>query len=124
MSENPWDDLPGIEKAFMINAFEIDILPGARGDFDEADQDRPVGEVAAVLLALVDRGWVEVRRIVPWVSPTGQMGNAVGDPVPRDHLVTVLQDEASWEYPDDGDWIGALTLVETDAGRRITRKDP
>ncbi|MDH6113409.1 hypothetical protein P3T36_001712 [Kitasatospora sp. MAP12-15] len=124
VSECEWDELSGLEKAFMINAFEIDILPGFWGDLEDDDRDRPLGEIAGVLLALVDRGWVEVRRIAPWVSPMGEQGLQPGDLVPRDQLAMALEDEASWDSPKDGDWVGALTLVETDAGRKISRLPP
>ncbi|MFI7517783.1 hypothetical protein ACIBVK_30265 [Micromonospora echinofusca] len=33
----------------------------------------------------------------------------------------LLADPASWEYLGDSSWIGALTLVETEAGRTISR---
>ena len=33
----------------------------------------------------------------------------------------LLADPATWEYLDDPSWIGALTLVETEAGRTISR---
>ncbi|MFD8980370.1 hypothetical protein [Streptomyces sp. NPDC059564] len=112
------------EEAFMVNSYESDILAGVWGDLDEADQARPVSELAGTLLALIDRGWIEVRRMAPWVSPSGEDGCQPGDRVPRDHLPAVLADAANWEYPDDGNWIGALTLVETEAGKKITRLSP
>ncbi|MFK0191474.1 hypothetical protein [Kitasatospora sp. NPDC090308] len=123
MSKQEWDELSEAERAFMINSCEIDILPGVWGDLDEDDQARPVCDLAEVLLTLVDRGWIEVRRVAPWVSPSGQQGFQPGDLVPRDQLAKVLLDEASWEYPD-GDWVGALTLVETAAGRTVTHRSP
>jgi len=112
------------EKAFMINAFEIDILPGVWGDLEPSVQDAPLAEVAAVLLSLVDRGWMEVRRVAPWTAPDGRTGYQPGDLVPRLELAEVLADPANWEYPDDRSWVGCLTLVETDAGRKISRRSP
>lgn len=109
MSEQEWDALTKAEEAFMVNSYEIDILPGVWGDLDETDQSRPVAELAAVLLALVDRGWIEVSRLAPWVSPSGQIGCQPGEPVPRDRLSAILEDAAGWAYPEDGNWIGALT---------------
>lgn len=44
--------------------------------------------------------------------------------VPRGQLPAFLEDAANWEYPDDGNWIGAVTLVETEAGKKITRRSP
>lgn len=105
----------------MVNSYEIDILPGVWGDLDEADQSRPVNELAGILLALIDRGWIEVRRLAPWTSPAGESGFQPGELVPRDRLPAILEDAANWEYPEDGNWIGALTLVETEAGKKITR---
>ncbi|MEU6237459.1 hypothetical protein [Kitasatospora sp. NPDC047058] len=124
MSKQEWAALSGIEKAFMINAFEIDILPGFWSDLDDEDRDRPHDEIAGILLGLVDRGWVEVRRIAPWISPTGQKGYQPGELVPRDRLAAVLADETGWDYPESGDWTGALTLVETETGRKISRRSP
>ncbi|MCM2580611.1 hypothetical protein [Streptomyces meridianus] len=76
------------------------------------------------MLTLIDRGWIEVRRVAPWTSPSGEQGLQPGELVPRDQLPAVLEDAANWEYPDDGNWIGAVTLVETEAGKKITRRSP
>ncbi|MET9662762.1 MULTISPECIES: hypothetical protein [unclassified Streptomyces] len=124
MSKQEWDTLTKSEEAFMVNSYEIDILPGVWGDLDEADQSRPVNELAGILLALIDRGWTEVRRLAPWTSPAGENGFQPGELVPRDQLPAILEDAANWEYPEDGNWIGALTLVETEAGKKITRLSP
>ncbi|MFI5775145.1 hypothetical protein ACIA74_43330 [Streptomyces sp. NPDC051658] len=124
MSKQEWDTLTKSEKAFMVNSYEIDILAGVWGDLDEADQSRPVNELAGILLALIDRGWIEVRRLAPWTSPAGESGFQPGELVPRDQLPAILEDAANWEYPEDGNWIGALTLVETEAGKKITRLSP
>ncbi|MGW7613474.1 hypothetical protein ACWGKW_40775 [Streptomyces sp. NPDC054766] len=121
MSKQEWDALTRSEEAFMVNSYEIDILPGVWGDLDEVDQSRPVNELAGILLALIDRGWIEVRRLAPWTSPSGKNGFQPGKLVPRDQLPAILEDAANWEYPEDGNWIGALTLVETEAGKKITR---
>ncbi|MCX5163957.1 hypothetical protein OOK39_43385 [Streptomyces sp. NBC_00264] len=124
MSKQEWDTLTKSEEAFMVNSYEIDILPGVWGDLDEADQSRPVNELAGILLALIDRGWTEVRRLAPWTSPAGENGFQPGELVPRDQLPAILEDAANWEYPEDGNWIGALTLVETEAAKKITRLSP
>ncbi|WP_406016169.1 hypothetical protein OG520_37980 [Streptomyces sp. NBC_00984] len=124
MSKQEWDTLTKSEKAFMVNSYEIDILAGVWGDLDEADQPRPVNELAGILLALIDRGWIEVRRLAPWTSPAGESGFQPGELVPHDQLPAILDDAANWEYPEDGNWIGALTLVETEAGKKITRLSP
>ncbi|MFG3047198.1 hypothetical protein ACGFZR_19990 [Streptomyces sp. NPDC048241] len=124
MSEREWQALTKSEEAFMVNSYEIDILAGVWGDLDDDDQSRPVNELAGILLPLVDRGWIEVRRFAPWTSPSGEKGFQHGELVPRDQLPAVLEGAANWEYPDDGSWIGAVTLVETEAGKRITRVSP
>ncbi|MFD7029677.1 hypothetical protein ACFWAR_16715 [Streptomyces sp. NPDC059917] len=123
MSEREWQALTRSEEAFMVNSYETDILAGVRGDLDEADQGRPAKELAGILLGLVERGWIEVRRVAPWTPPSGGQGFQAGEPVPRDQLRAVLEDPATWEYPE-GDWIGAVILVETEAGKRITRLSP
>jgi hypothetical protein len=121
VSKAEWDALSPVEKAFMINGTEIDILPGVWGDIPEAIQDAPLSEMTAVLLSLVDRGWLEARRLAPWVAPDGQVGAGPGDLVPREQLPAILADPREWEYPaDPSSWIGALTLVETEAGRQVT----
>ncbi|MEU9088495.1 hypothetical protein [Streptomyces sp. NPDC048357] len=124
MSEQAWAALSESERAFLINSYEIDILPGVWGDLEEPDQSLPVDQLAQILLGLVDRGWIEVRRVAPWISPAGQEGFQHGELVPRDQLQALLCDAANWEYPEDGNWIGALTLVETTEGRKITHLSP
>jgi hypothetical protein len=64
---------------------------------------------------------MEMRRYVWRVADDAREGLAHGDPVPRDQVPVLVADPASWEYPDDPSWIGALTLVETEAGRTISR---
>ncbi|MFE4800772.1 hypothetical protein ACFRFL_38700 [Streptomyces sp. NPDC056708] len=124
MSKQEWDTLTKSEEAFMVNSYESDILPGVWGDLDEADQPRPVDELAGILLVLIDRGWIEVRRLAQWTSLSGENGYQPGELVPRNQLPAILEDAATWEYPEDGNWIGALTLVETEAGKKITRLSP
>lgn len=76
VSKQEWDALTKSEEAFMVNSYEIDILPGVWGDLDEPDQSRPVNELAGILLALIDRGWIEVRRLAPWTSPPGRTASS------------------------------------------------
>ncbi|MFD4373736.1 hypothetical protein [Streptomyces sp. NPDC058486] len=42
---NAPEDLSAAERAFMLNAFEIDILPGVRGDLDEPLASASPGEL-------------------------------------------------------------------------------
>ncbi|MFI6762045.1 hypothetical protein ACIBF5_23190 [Micromonospora sp. NPDC050417] len=121
MSLPRWQGLTHVEQAFLINAFEMDLLPGVFGDLDRAQPEPSLSELASVLLRLVDNGWMEMRRYVRWIADDGREGLAHGDPVPRAELAVVLADPLSWEYPDDTSWVGALTLVETESGRAIRR---
>ncbi|WP_329187796.1 hypothetical protein [Actinacidiphila glaucinigra] len=59
MSYPATDQLSSAERAFMIIATEIDILPGVWGDLDEPWVSVGPAELAAVLLPLIDRGWIE-----------------------------------------------------------------
>ncbi|MFD3330266.1 hypothetical protein [Streptomyces sp. NPDC058701] len=83
-----------------------------------------MNERATFLLTLIHREWIEVRRLAPWTSPTGQRGCQPRELVPRDQLAVMLHDPAAWAYPEDGDWIGYVTLAETKAGKAITRLLP
>ncbi|MFD7235435.1 hypothetical protein ACFWAT_08995 [Streptomyces syringium] len=126
MNDSPWDDLTwddltSDEQAFLINSYEIDILPGVRGDLEEPLLSAPPDALAEVLLRLVDRGWITVCEVEPWTAPDGHPGFHPGPPLPRESLPALLADPRHWEYPEDA-WTGALTLVETAAGRNITRK--
>jgi hypothetical protein len=103
---------------------EMDILPGVRSDLDGAERQLPFDELARVLLSLVDRGWIEVRRYKRWISNEGLEGLTPGDVVPREALPQILADPSSWEYPEDPSWIGALTLVRTEAGRVVSSVSP
>jgi hypothetical protein len=119
MSQREWEALTPSEAAFMINSYEFDILPGVWGDLAEADQSRPVTELAPILLSLVDRGWIQVHRVTS-MEPELQLGPAV----PRDQLSTDLNDPESWEYPEDGTYDDGLKLVLTEPGWNIVRRTP
>lgn len=105
----------------MINASEIDILPGVRGDLDEPLASGPASDLMPILLALVDRGWIEVSRLIPWTAPDGAAGFQPGPPLPEQERVALLSDATNWEYPESGEWLGCLTLTLTEAGRTIPR---
>ncbi|MFI8263563.1 hypothetical protein [Streptomyces sp. NPDC085665] len=115
------DQLSPAERAFMINATEIDILPGVRGDLDEPLVSGPASALVPILLRLVDRGWIEVCRLVPWTAPDGNLGEQPGIPIPKQDLPAVLANAENWEYPPSGTWLGCLTLTLTEAGRGIHR---
>ncbi len=124
MSKQDWDALNHIEQCFFVNAMEMDTLYGVRGDLEGPERQLPFEELARILLSLVDRGWIEVRRYKRWISDEGLEGLTPGDVVPRSELPPILADPASWEYPDDPSWIGALTLVRTEAGLAVSRLSP
>ncbi|MFJ9417333.1 hypothetical protein ACIRPT_24575 [Streptomyces sp. NPDC101227] len=107
-----------VEYAFVLNASEIDILPGVRGDLEDPLASGPAADLAPILLALVDRGVVEVCRYVPWTAPDGTDGCQPGPPISREDLPGVLACAQEWEYPDNFEWLGRLTLVLTDHYRQ------
>ncbi|MFD8972446.1 hypothetical protein [Streptomyces sp. NPDC059593] len=117
---NAPEDLSAAERAFMLNAFEIDILPGVRGDLDEPLASASPGELLPILLALIDRGWIDVCRVIPWTPPGGGAGEQPGPPLAREELLNALADADNWEYPESGDWIGCVTLTHTPEGRLIS----
>lgn len=80
------DQLSSAERAFMINATEIDILPGVWGDLDEPLVSGSASALVPILLALVDRGWIEVCRVVPWTAPDGTPGEQPGLPIAKQDL--------------------------------------
>lgn len=102
----------------MLNASEINILPGVRGDLEGPLASRPAADLAPILLALVDSGWIEVCRYIPWTAPDGTAGYQPRPPIPHQDLPAVLAASEEWEYPDDHEWVGRLTLVLTEAYRR------
>lgn len=116
-----WDDLNHEEQCLMVNAREHDLLPGAlfdwRSDLDVSERMARVSELADTLIALVDQGYIEVRRLVP--------GDDGYDVVGRDRLPEVLADPAVWEYSERG-WVDrddGLAIVETAVGKQLTRTD-
>ncbi|MFG2898121.1 hypothetical protein ACGFZH_13705 [Streptomyces zaomyceticus] len=121
MSYPATDELSSEERAFMINATEIDILPGVWGDLDEPLRSGPASDLTPILMPLVDRGWIEVCRVIPWTAPDGEAGFQPGPPIPKQDLPALLADAENWEYPQSGEWFGCLTLVLTEAGRGIPR---
>ncbi|MFF7216054.1 hypothetical protein ACFZAU_36890 [Streptomyces sp. NPDC008238] len=121
MSYPATDELSSAERAFMINATEIDILPGVRGDLEEPLASAGPAELAAILLPLIDKGWIEVSCYIPRTDPNGTAGFQPGPSIQRHDLPALLADAESWDYPDDFEWLGHLTLVLTEAGRQIPR---
>ncbi|MEU9126448.1 hypothetical protein AB0C96_42815 [Streptomyces sp. NPDC048506] len=121
MSYPATDELSSAERAFMISASEIDILPGVRGDLDEPLASGPASDLATILLTLVDRGWIEVCRVIPWTAPDGTAGYQPGPPLPHHDLPTVLAAPEEWDYPGDFEWLGSLTLTLTETGQSIPR---
>ncbi|MYW70205.1 hypothetical protein GTY65_40075 [Streptomyces sp. SID8379] len=110
-------ELSDVEFAFVLNASEIDILPGVRGDLEEPLASGSAADLAPILLSLVDRGMVEVCRYIPWTAPDRAVGYQPGPPILRADLPAVLAVAEEWEYPDDFEWLGKLTLVRTESYR-------
>jgi hypothetical protein len=77
---------------------QLEHEPGVFGDLEPAQPTPSLSEHAAVLLTLIDNGWMEIRQYVRWVAD-GREGLAHSDPVPRDHLPMLA--DSSWECPDD-----------------------
>ncbi|MGC4833289.1 hypothetical protein ACLQ3D_02175 [Micromonospora vinacea] len=115
-----WDGLSHEEQCLMVNAQEHDLLPSVlwdwRTDLDQEDKLALLPVLAAALVALVDEGLVEVRRLL--VDGSGSY-----EVVPRGQLPDLLADQAAWEYTDHS-WIHrdeGLMIVETQAGRELSR---
>ncbi|MFI9359390.1 hypothetical protein [Streptomyces lydicus] len=121
MSYPATNELSSAERAFMINASEIDILPGVWGDLDEPLASGPASDLLPILLTLLDKGWIQVSRVIPWTAPDGAAGFQPGPPLPRQDLAALLSAAANWEYPESDEWFGCLTLTLTEAGREISR---
>ncbi|WP_328399377.1 hypothetical protein OHS70_21215 [Streptomyces sp. NBC_00390] len=121
MSYPATDELSSPERAFMINATEIDILPGVWADLDEPLASGRAADLVPILLSLVDRGWIEVSRVIPWTAPDEAAGFQPGPTIPKRALPTLLSDAENWEYLQSGEWLGCLTLTLTEAGQQIPR---
>ncbi|WP_433891269.1 hypothetical protein [Streptomyces sp. CA-111067] len=101
MGEDVWATLSAIEHALLICAQEATgILPYAEADIDESE-DYEQADLVRGVLGLVDHGWVQVHRIVPWTSPEGRRGLTYGPPIPREQLPSILEDPATWDDPED-----------------------
>jgi hypothetical protein len=115
-----WDALSHEEQCLMVNAREHDLLPGVMGDWrtdlEPAERFSRYGELATVLIDLVDRGLIEVRRLSE---------NDEYEVIGRADLAEALADPATWEYTDHN-WIHrdeGLAIVETPAGKQLSRGD-
>jgi hypothetical protein len=125
VSKHEWDALTNIERAFFINSYEIDILPGVFGDLSDAEKDLPLPELAAILMSLIGQGWIGMHRYIPWTAPDGREGTQPGDLITDDALSELLADPRSWDYATyPGTWVGAPTLVTTETGLTICRLSP
>ncbi|GAA5188171.1 hypothetical protein GCM10023322_38160 [Rugosimonospora acidiphila] len=118
-----WDELSHDEQCLMVNAREHDLLPGAiydwRTDLEFADRLERAPELGPVLIALVDQGLIEVRRL----SPDRTDGSY--EVISRERLPELLADRTVWNYTDRG-WDHrdeGLVIVETPAGQQLTRTD-
>jgi hypothetical protein len=119
VSKEAWDALSNVEYAFVINAIEHDILPGFFGDLTEEERELPLPELAAVLMSLIDRGWIEVRPYREWIAEDGQPGLRPGEALSRSEIVALLAVPDTWEQRAGPSWIGAPNLVLTPLGDRV-----
>lgn len=105
-----------VEYDLMVCAMEAwGILPYACSGLDDAGNPVADADLAVAVLALVDRGLVEVRRIEPWTAPDGRAGAMYGAPVDRGDLPALLADPDTWDDPGDASWIGEVALARTKA---------
>ncbi|MGW0633370.1 hypothetical protein [Streptomyces sp. NPDC002758] len=115
MSDSLWDGLAWVEQDLLVCAQEAwGILPYACSGPDDRGEPASDEDIAAALLGLVDRGWVEVCRLEPWTSPNGESGIQYGPPIPREVLERLLRLPETWDDPVDQSWVGALTLSRTE----------
>lgn len=99
----------------MVCAMEAwGILPYACTVTDENGDPVPDQEVAAVVLALVDRGWIEVHRLEPWTAPDGREGAMYGAAIGCAELPALLADPDTWDDPEGASWVGEVTLSQVD----------
>ncbi|MEV4655549.1 hypothetical protein [Micromonospora sp. NPDC049301] len=114
----------------MVNAQEHDLLPSVlwdwRTDLGQEDKLTLLPVLAAALVALVNDGLIEVRRLFVDVDPSGSgSGSGSYEVIPCGQLPDVLADQAVWEYTDHS-WIHrdeGLAIVETHAGRELSLTD-
>jgi hypothetical protein len=110
--------LTRIEDELMVCAMEAwGILPYACKATDEKGDPVSDRDVAAAVLALVDRGWVEVRRLEPWTAPDGREGAMYGAVIGRAELPAVLADPDTWDDPEGVSWVGEVTLSQVEGWR-------
>jgi hypothetical protein len=110
-----WDGLNPVERGLMVCAHEAwGILPYACAGAGDEGGPPPDEVVAAALLGLVDRGWVDVRRLERTAAPDGEPGVQYGPPVPREVLERLLQLPETWDDPVDPSWAGALAVSRTE----------
>lgn len=115
MTPAVWDELTPVEHDFMVCAMEAwGILPYACEARDDSGAWISYEVQVAVVLSLVDRGWVDVCRIEPWTDADGRSGATYGPPIDRAALPALLADPDTWDDPKES-WIGELTLQETEA---------
>jgi hypothetical protein len=91
-SSSWWNALPKIERDLLVCAMEASgILPHARQHDTEIDQQQDEAIVMArAVLALVDRGWITVHRLI--LDPECQHAVTYGPAIARTDLDDVLAD--------------------------------
>jgi hypothetical protein len=57
-----------------------------------------------------------VCRVIPWTPLSDGTGFQPDPPLARAELLKALADADNWEYSENGDWIGCVTLTRTPEG--------
>lgn len=119
-----WDEMTSVERAVLTNAFESDILPGIINDIEDLPYEEAVIEAARTVLAFIEAGYAELRRYRNVPTPLGTTGEGLvhGELIPKAELGSILADPQTWEYPSDPRWEGALVLVGTPEGYKISHR--
>jgi hypothetical protein len=116
-----WDELTHEQRVLLVNASEHDFLHGVMGDWRPAgaashdERTARAGELVEVLLAMVDAGWIEVRRFA-------RVDSDEYETLSREMLPGVLSDPAIWDWWWDSPE-PALALVFTERGGQLWRTD-
>lgn len=119
MSDSAANGLTDIEEQLMVCAMEAwGILPYARPVPSGSGVPVSTQEMAAAVLALVERGWVEVHLLEPWTAPDGRQGAMYGAAIGRAELPAVLADPDTWDDPESASWVGEVTLSSRVQGWR------
>lgn len=114
-----WDELTHEQRVLLVNASEHDFLPNALGDWRPAgatsheDRIARIDELVAPLLAMVDAGWVEVRRFA-------RVDSDEYETLSCEELPEMLGDPALWDWWWDSPG-PTVAIVFTERGGQLWR---